>query len=123
MPDDDFLNEPDSKNTGEMLDHSPLKFGKFKGKTPSAIAELGKVGESYLTWAYETVGNFDVCSEALYKDCGGRGKRAVGNRNSLPDRGAYTPPVDTYESRDHARAPKRDKQLGYFDDMDDDIPF
>lgn len=71
---DDFLDRPESRNSGKMLDHSPLKFGKFKGKTPAVVAEED---QQYLVWAYETVGNFDVCSEALYKDCGGKGKRAV----------------------------------------------
>lgn len=120
-----------------MLDHTPLKFGKYKGHTPEGISDLGKTGCQYLIWAYENVGNFDVCSAALYKDIGGKGKRAerktegrfFGNRTSGKDAAgnqSADPFADISESRSASSQPKQKSNLhlkNHFDDMDDDIPF
>ena len=46
----------------EKLDHTPLTFGKYKGKTPSEIAE---VNESYIRWMFETILDKNLCSDAL----------------------------------------------------------
>lgn len=120
---DDFLDRPESRNSGEMLDHSPLKFGRYKGKTPAVVAEKEPKGESWLRWAYETVGNFDVCSEALYKDCGGKGKRAV--RDDGPGYQGAKPYSGQRAAEDQARQQQRveDARKSGFDNMDDDIPF
>lgn len=116
-----------------ILDRTALRFGKYKGRTPEWVAENeGYKGKSYLTWAYETVGNFDVCSAALYRDCGGKGKRVEGTHSQTTNKRAnQTSSVDTYDSRGYSNNPvPRDVryppgtplQHG-FDDFDDDIPF
>lgn len=107
-----MMTEPLDLDKEGMLDHTPLKFGKFKGKTPEQVSE---VQPQYLVWAYETVGNFDVCSEALYRECGGKGKRAV-NTSRTANPSYYKPENDRYESR--ASSPARSSG-----DFDDDIPF
>ena len=47
------------------LDEKPVSFGKYKGLTPTEIAE---VDSQYIIWAYET---FEIkpCSELLYQAC------------------------------------------------------
>jgi hypothetical protein len=100
-----------------MLDATPLKFGKFRGKTPEEISNMSPRDAQYLVWAYETVGNFDVCSEALYRELGGKWKRAEATRKKANS--DYVAPPDRYESRGHSHA----KPASSFDDMDDDIPF
>ena len=50
----------------EKLDHTPLTFGKYKGKTPSDIAEEDP---SYIIWMYENVTNKSTCSALLYQAC------------------------------------------------------
>lgn len=79
------------------LDHTPLTFGKHKGKTPDQISEE-KDGENYIVWMFETVENRPTCSRLLYEACGGKPLKPI------------APPA------------QRDRS-GYFDDMDDDIPF
>lgn len=129
----------------EDLDHTPLKFGKFKGKTPEWVSEnelLAAGRKSWLIWAYETVGNGDVCSEALYREMGGKHSRAKPDpekpdyrkwkpeaQQHLPDfpetreeaaaREAANDARDRYNSRGFSPA----KPASSFDDMDDDIPF
>jgi hypothetical protein len=98
-----------------ILDNTPLKFGKYKGKTPTQLLDSeGKTELSWLRWAYETVTNFPVCSEALYKAAGGRLSRAKGATTQAP---AADPMADRYESRGHTRAKSK------WDDFDDGIPF
>ena len=46
-------------------DHTPLAFGKYKGKTPEEVAELDP---SYVVWMYENV-KPAPCSKALAVDC------------------------------------------------------
>jgi len=55
-----YSNEP-----GE-LDHQPMTFGKYKGKTPEWVSENDP---AYLIWAFDTVKDKPVCSKALYVDC------------------------------------------------------
>lgn len=71
----DSLDHLSSPNDGGIMDATPLKFGKFKGKTPEQVAEIKP---DYLVWAYENVAQFAVCSDALYRECGGKGSRAKG---------------------------------------------
>ena len=59
------VNQPFADPSGEQLDHKPLAFGKYKGKTPSHIAEID---ESYIVWLYENV-KPKQCSRVLYEDC------------------------------------------------------
>lgn len=88
--------------TPEQLDNKPIWFGKFKGKTPTWIAEEGDKGDSYVRWAYETVSHSSrpvFCSEALYKACGGKGKSALAQAEAkaLAERkkpNSYRPAVD-----------------------------
>lgn len=130
---EDFSPE-DELDQEAILDRTPLKFGKYRGKTPEWVVENeGYRAKSYITWAYETVGNFDVCSAALYRDCGGKGKRAEGTHSQTANKRVnQNPSVDTYESRGYSSNPvPRDVRYppgtppkqGYFDDFDDDIPF
>ena len=44
------------------LDKTPLRFGKYKGKTPIEVLEIEP---SYLVWAYTTIVNFATCSPEL----------------------------------------------------------
>ena len=55
-----------AETADEKLDHTPLTFGKYKGKTPSDVAEKDP---SYITWMYENVKNKNTCSARLYKAC------------------------------------------------------
>lgn len=97
-----------------ILDNTPLKFGKFRGKTPSHVAEKEYRGEGWLVWAYETVGNFDVCSATLYKDCGGKGTRAKGTASVANP--AY--------ARSQSSSPYSGKSIaGDQGEDEDDIPF
>lgn len=50
----------------ERLDHTPLTFGKYKGKTPSQIADINP---SYIVWLWENVEGPKHCSKLLYNDC------------------------------------------------------
>jgi hypothetical protein len=54
------------QTAAEKLDHTPLTFGQYRGKTPAEIAEENP---GYIKWMYETVKNKSTCSQALYKDC------------------------------------------------------
>lgn len=49
----------------EELDHTPLKFGQYKGQTPSQIAEHDP---SYLIWVAENHAHH-VVSDALVRSC------------------------------------------------------
>jgi hypothetical protein len=54
---------------GELLDHTPLTFGKHKGKTPAAVAE---VDPGYVVWMYDTWKadrKAPMCSKVLYDEC------------------------------------------------------
>lgn len=121
---EEFLNQRESE-----LDTKPLQFGKFKGKTPEEVSELPDKDRRYLVWAWETVGNGDVCSHALYRECGGTmGKegRAKVDKHK-PDYRTFKPeqmemdlpPSDTYESKRSSPATRHP----FVDDLDDDIPF
>ena len=46
-------------------DHTPLTFGKYKGKTPEEVADYDP---SYVVWMYDNV-NPTPCSKALRDDC------------------------------------------------------
>lgn len=50
------------------LDHTPLTFGKYRGKTPNDVSESDP---RYIVWLYETVKDRDTCSQLLYKECKG----------------------------------------------------
>jgi hypothetical protein len=117
-----------------ILDSTPLKFGKHKGKKPEDMAVGSLKDQEYLRWAYENVGNNDVCSRALYHELGGRGTRAIpdgkypNRRSDAPQNtGDYEPGnYGTETGRFHSRAPapaNKPKPASGFDDMDDDIPF
>jgi hypothetical protein len=54
-----------SKNQ-TLIDHTPLTFGKHRGKTPEHVAEEDP---SWLKWAFETIKDKGICSQALYRDC------------------------------------------------------
>lgn len=49
----------------ERLDHTPLTFGKYKGKTPSEIAVDDP---SYIVWMHNNIKR-PLCSYVLAKDC------------------------------------------------------
>lgn len=36
----------------ELLDHTPLEFGKYKGRTPDQVADIDP---SYVVWMWENV--------------------------------------------------------------------
>ena len=46
-------------------DHTPLSFGKYKGKTPEEIAEIDG---SYVVWMFENVTPIP-CSKELAEAC------------------------------------------------------
>jgi uncharacterized protein (DUF3820 family) len=49
------------------LDHTPLTFGQYKGRTPAQIAEFNP---KYLVWLKDTVTNRgELVSDLLYRDC------------------------------------------------------
>ena len=98
---------------GQQLDHTPLGFGMWKGKTPSQVAEAGQRGESWLRWAYESLDN-PPCSEALYRSCGGKSRSKKEILQAKIAERRYNPAQD--ETR------KVDRH-GFDSDLDDDIPF
>lgn len=91
-----------------VLDQTPLKFGKYKGKTPDKVSDLDP---QYLRWAYENVAQFPVCSAALYRSINGKGKRAVHDKLDASSRNAEKV----------AQEKKASPALGF--DTDDDVPF
>ena len=50
----------------ELLDHTPLLFGKHKGKTPDQISDIDP---GWLMWAYENIHDKRICSKVLYEAC------------------------------------------------------
>lgn len=50
----------------EDLDHTPLTFGKYQGKTPSKVSENDP---NWICWAFENVKSKPTCSMALYRSC------------------------------------------------------
>jgi hypothetical protein len=84
--------------------------------------------QAYLIWAYENVGNGDVCSHSMYRLVGGTGGRDARAKvdTTRRDYRTYKPeeddfpgkPKDTYESRDSIGRTVND-----IDFPDDDIPF
>lgn len=51
----------------DKLDHTPLDFGKYRGKTPNEVAEINP---GYIVWMFENVDR-ETCSQLLYLECGG----------------------------------------------------
>jgi hypothetical protein len=49
----------------ELLDHTPIRIGKYKGHTPDKVSE---VDPSYIVWSYENWSP-KPCSKALYEAC------------------------------------------------------
>lgn len=105
IPEHNPFDPVDSLDTEAIKDRTALKFGKHRGKTPEQVAETDP---GYIVWAYETVAQFDVCSAALYRECGGRRNRAV--------------PTESAKKVAAVQDAKR-KAAGDFDDFDDEIPF
>ncbi len=128
---DESLYEP----TPEQLDATPLNFGKWRGKTPEEISQLpNKRDREYVVWAYENVERRDrpvFCSEVLYRDSGGRFKSAkeqrlekeAGKSKALPLDQTGSDVREEYKAPGGFITPARPVAKGYFDDMDDDIPF
>lgn len=50
----------------EQLDHTPLTFGKYKGKTPDQVSNYDP---NYLVWLYDTVTDKPTCSKLLRDAC------------------------------------------------------
>lgn len=80
------------------LDKTPLRFGKYKGKTPDEVSEIDP---GWLVWAHKNV-KWPVCSQWLYETC-------IDERKKKPD------PDEDIDAFDEA-----DPQLG---DLSDDCPF
>lgn len=52
--------------SADKLDHTPLTWGKYKGKTPDQIAETDP---SYVVWMFDNVVNQNTCSKLLADAC------------------------------------------------------
>lgn len=48
------------------LDHTPLTFGKYRGRTPDDVSEDDP---GYICWMYDNVKNKPTCSRTLYEVC------------------------------------------------------
>lgn len=135
----EFPEAPD-EFTEEKLDFLPLKFGKFKGRTPNWVAENDPNPRgNWLVWAFENVGGFDVCSFALYRDVGGKGDRSIRAQpeNSYQKRsrkdivffqedwpsGEMTKEEVKKQAQERYESRASKPATGHIDDMDDDIPF
>jgi uncharacterized protein (DUF3820 family) len=71
-----YIYKPNEKEQAAIkadTDHTPLKFGKYKGRTPNDVAEIDP---QWLVWAYNNVLNFPVCTKLLANEC----ERAAGKR-------------------------------------------
>ena len=53
---------------GEILDHTPLTFGKYRGKTPDKVAEIDP---EYVVWMHDTITKYKTCSNLLADACRG----------------------------------------------------
>lgn len=49
----------------DVLDHTPLKFGKYRNKTPDEVSDLDP---GYVVWMYDTI-DPKVCSKLLADSC------------------------------------------------------
>lgn len=47
-------------------DNTVLTFGKHRGKTPEQLSNLDP---HYIVWAYETIKDKVICSDAMYRFC------------------------------------------------------
>lgn len=56
---DDF-----EEDDADLIDDTPITFGKYKGQSPARIAEHDP---EYVVWAYENTQGF--CSKELYLEC------------------------------------------------------
>lgn len=52
--------------TPDQLDHTPVTFGKHKGKTPD---EISCCDPRWLVWAVENIKDKPICSNVLYRAC------------------------------------------------------
>lgn len=96
------------------IDHKRLTFGKYVGRTPNEVAELGEDGENYIRWMFENVRNKPTCSELLYRACGGYAQFSGTSAGMDKKAEVYSP------NRAHDVSIK-----SHFDNYenDDDIPF
>lgn len=117
------MTEPLDIDKDGVLDNTPLKFGKYKGRTATQVYDLGGRDAQYLVWAYENVGNYDVCSKTMYKDLGGSGKRADPTNSFGRSNRTDIAPEELERSYRRTEQSKPAPKKSYFDDMDDDIPF
>lgn len=53
----------------EQLDHTPLTFGKYVGKTPNEVSEMGQEACRWLVWAFNNVKDKPTCSKLLADAC------------------------------------------------------
>lgn len=110
-----------------ILDNTALTFGMYKGKTPTQLFDSeDKKAIGWLRWAFETVGNREICSEAMYRACGGKGKRAVKeDSNRTWAKKPVSSGKDAAGNQGENDKPLYGRRAGpmIFDDMDDDIPF
>lgn len=65
----EFASSQPKEPSPDALDHTPLNFGKYRGMSPSDVAQT-KEGAEWIRWAYANVKNRKVCSELLATDCG-----------------------------------------------------
>jgi NADH:ubiquinone oxidoreductase subunit len=106
---------PNSADEQSTLDHRPLRFGKYRGKTP---AEISEIDPQYLVWMHENVLTHWNMSDLLYREC-------VAEAKKKQNRGAYTPAPKTdrpsgtsLRVKDHFDLPDES-----YDDMSGDVPF
>lgn len=65
MADEENMDVVGAPATPESFDHTPLTFGKYKGRTPSEVSEYDP---EYIVWMWTAI-KLRHCSEALFKDC------------------------------------------------------
>lgn len=79
------------------LDKTPLRFGKYKGKTPDEVSEIDP---GWIVWAHKNV-KWPVCSQFLADACSGH----------------------KHEKRKDAPAPELGEDIDDWGDVEDDCPF
>ena len=64
----DIYNRPALTQEDIALDHTPLRFGKYKGQTPDEISEHDP---GYIVWMFDTIKDRKNCSQTLANACRG----------------------------------------------------
>lgn len=109
------------------IDSTPLRFGKYRGKTANSVAELDP---QYIVWAAKNIEWFlgKVCSKPLARQCGYIDLTPAAQGNDEDDELLEGDPTCLCKGfQQNPKCPVHSRNTGriqdHLDDYDDDIPF